>query len=285
MTRPRASSPLRPALPAAAFLLALQGPVVAEATPWAKGAQSEARLIGAGAAPDGGGFLAGIEIRLEPHFITYWRDPGDAGVPPTFSFAGSTNLKSASVRYPAPSRLDEAGAEAFGYEDDVVFPILVEPVDPSKPVSLAVTLDYASCHDICLPAHADLRLALDRDPAPEATLVRDALAAVPRPSAMGAGGPAPAVLAVTAADPDGTFRVRAALPESGGTLFVEAPDGWAYMAGPAAPDGPGRAMFPVKRLDAPTGEARPSAPLTLTLTSAAGAVEVSVTLDGTPAKP
>ncbi len=287
---PRPPSPLRPALRGAvALLLAAsalpRAAVAAEASPWAIGAQSRARLIGAGAGPGGRGLLAGLEIRLEPHFITYWRDPGDAGVPPTFSFAGSTNLKSATPRYPAPSRLDEAGETAFGYEDDVVFPILVEPADPSKPVDLAVTLDYAACHDICLPAHAGLRVALGRDPAPEAARVRDALAAVPRPAAVGAPGPVPAVLAVTAPGADGAFAVRAALPDTGGTLFVEAPEGWAYAAGPSAPDGPGRALFPVKRLDAPKGEARPASPLTLTLTSAAGAVEVPVTLDGAPPKP
>ena len=282
--------PLRPALRGVAALLlavsALPRPATAaEASPWARGAQSRARLIGAGAESEGHGLLAGLEIRLEPHFITYWRDPGDAGVPPTFSFAGSTNLKAATVRYPAPSRLDEGGETAFGYEDDVVFPILVEPADPSKPVALAVTLDYAACHDICLPAHADLRVALDGAPGPEAARVRDALAAVPRPAAVGAGGAPPEVLAVTAPDADGAFAVRAALPDAGGTLFVEAPEGWAYAAGLARPDGPGRALFPVKRLDAPKGEARPTSPLTLTLSSAAGAVEVPVTLDGAPSKP
>lgn len=290
MTRPRRPAPPRPALMAAAAVLlaaaTLPRAAVAEsASAWAKGAQSEARLIGAGPAPDGGGLLAGLEIHLEPRFITYWRDPGDAGVPPTFSFAGSTNLGSATVRYPAPSRLDEAGETAFGYRDDVIFPIVVVPVDPGKPVGLAVTLGYAVCHDICLPARADLRLALDRAPAPEAARVRDALRSVPRPAAIGAPGPAPAVLAVTAPDADGGFTVRASLPASGGTLFVEAPEGWAYAAGPATPDGPGRAVFPVKRLDAPKGEASPKAPLTLTLTSAEGAVEVAAPLDGAPARP
>ena len=231
--------------------------------------------------------LAGLEIRLEPHFITYWRDPGDAGVPPTFSFAGSTNLKSADVRYPAPSSIDEAGAEVFGYEGGVVFPILVEPVDPSQSVGLAVTLDYAVCHNICRPAHADLRLALDRRPAPEAARVRDALAAVPRPAAVGPAGAAPAILTVTPPDAAGAFSVRAALPETGGRLFVEAPEGWSYAAGPPAPDGPGQGMFPVKRLDGPKGEGRPNGPLTLTLTSTAGAVEVRVALgrEGVPRAP
>ncbi|WP_165359364.1 protein-disulfide reductase DsbD domain-containing protein [Lichenibacterium minor] len=288
--------PLRPALlGAGAALLATALPQAVDAapvtskaaeaagrSPWSEGAQSRARLIDAGPGPGGHGLLAGVEIRLEPRFITYWRDPGDAGVPPSFSFAGSTNLKTATVRYPAPSKFDEAGAEAFGYRDDVVFPVLVEPADPSKPVGLAVTLDYAACHDICLPAHADLRLALGRGAAPEAAWVGDALSAVPRPGTVGGGG-TPAVRGVEPA-PDGGFRVTASGAGRGAALFVEAPEGWAYAAGTPVVAG-GDAVFPVKRLDRPKGAEVPPAPLVLTLTAPAGSVEVPVTLDGAAPKP
>ena len=274
----------RPSRALAAALLASTVPaaaLAADASPWARGTQSQARLVDGGRAPSGG-LLAGLEIRLQPHFITYWRDPGDAGVPPTFSFAGSTNLKSATVRYPAPRSIDEAGDKAFGYEDAVTFPILVEPSDPSKPVGLAVTLDYAACHDVCLPAHADLKLALDGQPSPEATRVREALSDVPRPGTVGGGG-APAVRSVVPG-PDGGFTVTTSGTGRDGSLFVEAPEGWAYAAG--APDvAGGAAVFPVKRLDHPKGAETPPAPVILTLTAPTGAVEVSVTLDGTAPRP
>ncbi len=281
--RPRAShSPLLP-LSIAGWLAAalLSGAQASEASPWAKAAQSEARLIeGGGSGRDA---VAGLEIRLQPRFITYWRDPGDAGVPPSFSFAGSTNLKAATVRYPLPRKLDEAGAVAFGYEGDVTFPILVVPVDPSRPVGLSVALDYAACHEICLPAHADLHLVLDGRPSAEAGRVDEALAAVPRPATVGAPG-SPGILTVA---PDGTagdLAVTAAAAGSGATLFVEAPEGWAYEAGPSRAEGD-VTVFPVKRLDHPKDAARPPGPLVLTLGTAAGAIEVPVALDGPAATP
>ena len=258
-----------------AGLLARPGPAWAAAvSPWASAAQSRARLIEGASA--GGTLMAGLEIRLEPQFITYWRDPGDAGVPPTPSFAGSTNLKSAILRYPAPKRLDEAGAVAFGYVGDVTFPILIEPVDPSRPVGLAVALDYAACHDICLPAHADLRLTLDGKPSAEAGRVAEALAAVPRPSALGGPG-SPTIRAVT---PDGAggFTVAAAGAGPEGALFVEAPEGWAFAVGPARPDG-ADTLFPVKRVDHPKGIERLPGPVTLTLVGRDGAVEVPARVD------
>ncbi len=102
-------------------------------TDWAKAAKSDARLVAAG------GALAGFEIRLAPGAITYWRDPGEAGVPPTFDFSGSDNVAKVEPVFPAPKRIQEAdGSEAFGYDAGVVIPLIVEPRDPAKPVTLAL---------------------------------------------------------------------------------------------------------------------------------------------------
>ena len=279
----------------------------AESTAWVSGAHSSARLIeavvpspadaadGASSAP----LLAGIEVRLDPHFITYWRDPGDAGVPPSFDVAASTNLKSADVRYPAPERLDEAGAEAYGYSHDVVFPLRVTPLDPAKPVTLAVEFEYAVCYNICLPARAELRLTLDGRPSAEGDRVLTALAAVPRQARLGADGPLPRILTVRP-DPGESagerYTVEAVAGEDSGTLFVEAPEGWAFEAGApvpraaalppdAAPSGAKRLLFPVKRLDAPKGQSRPTTPVTLTLVTPSGAIETPVQLDAGPTTP
>ena len=93
-------------------------------------AKSRARLVA-----DARG--AGFEIALAPGAITYWRDPGEAGVPPTFDFSGSANLAKAEVEYPAPERIAEPdGSTAFGYDASVILPIRVTPADPAKPVRL-----------------------------------------------------------------------------------------------------------------------------------------------------
>ena len=82
----------------------------ADASPWAEDTRSAVRLI-AGANKNGEAPLrAGIEIKLQPGWKTYWRYPGDSGVPPRFDFSGSENLKAAKVLYPAPHLFtDEAG--------------------------------------------------------------------------------------------------------------------------------------------------------------------------------
>ena len=82
----------------------------ADSSAWSDEGHAAARLI-AGSNETGALTLrAGIEIKLEPGWHTYWRYPGNSGVPPRFNFSGSDNLKRAEVRYPAPHLLhDETG--------------------------------------------------------------------------------------------------------------------------------------------------------------------------------
>lgn len=127
----------------------------------ARAAHSSARLLSAGA-PQDGVHRAGVEIELDPKTITYWRQPGDVGSPPHFDFSKSDNVLKVEVLYPAPKHIVEAESEAAGYDQRVIFPLRVTPRDPAKPVALRLTLDYAACGTICLPAKAQLTLALPK---------------------------------------------------------------------------------------------------------------------------
>lgn len=132
----------------------------ADASPWSEDSRSGIRLI-AGANKTGEAPLrAGIEIKLQPGWKTYWRYPGDSGVPPRFDFAGSDNLKSAKVLYPAPHLFADEAGQSLGYKDAVIFPVLISALLPGKPVTLRLKLDYAVCEKLCIPAEgrADLTL-------------------------------------------------------------------------------------------------------------------------------
>ena len=140
--------------------------------------------------PDGksgdGAFLrAGIEIRLEPGWQTYWRDPGDSGAPPKFDFSASENVKSVSVLWPAPQRFpDGAGGNSIGYINHVILPLHVVPTDDAKQTALRLKLDYDICSNICIPVEANLALRLSGDGAEDAAIER-AEVRVPRHVALG----------------------------------------------------------------------------------------------------
>ncbi|MBB4199685.1 hypothetical protein GGD83_003506 [Rhodoblastus sphagnicola] len=119
---------------------------------------ADAQLIDGGLASSGR--YAGLRIRLPGDALTYWRDPGDAGVAPNFDFSKSDNLGSAEALFPVPARFDEAGFQAIGYKHEVVFLLRLSAKDPAGTIGLAVAVDYAVCAQLCIPAHADLRLDL-----------------------------------------------------------------------------------------------------------------------------
>ena len=233
-------------------------------TDWAPAAKSQARLIA------GGGDLAGFEIALAPGAITYWRDPGDAGLPPTLDFSLSDNVASVEPEFPAPKRIKEAdGGEAFGYDGGVVFPLRVKPRDPTKPATLKLNADFAVCEKVCLPAKAHLELKLPSVPgSPFAGAIDAALAAVPRVVAAKDFGALEALSAdswlLCSAQEDGPPR----------DLFVEAPEGWWLKTTPAQADG-GRDCFTLTIGDKPKDAALPVA-LRLTLTGGAGPVETTI---------
>src|SRR5262249_31521832 len=77
----------------------------ADVSPWDTGKYWAARLIAGNV--DGSNLRAGLEIKLDPGWKTYWRYPGDSGVPPVFDFASSENVKSVTVLWPAPQRFPD----------------------------------------------------------------------------------------------------------------------------------------------------------------------------------
>ena len=107
--------------------------------------------------------LAGIQLRMDPGWKTYWRNPGDSGVPPSFDWTGSKNLKHAEVLYPAPHRFADAGGTAIGYDDQVVFPVKLTPERDGEPIELKLAFAFGLCKDLCIPNDVSLGLTLDAE--------------------------------------------------------------------------------------------------------------------------
>ena len=100
---------------------------------------------------------AGVDIQMADGWKTYWKIPGDSGVPPVFDWSRSHNVKNIEVLWPAPHRYEDITGKSIGYKKRVVFPLKITPSDASRPVLLHIVLDYAICSDICVPARAELQ--------------------------------------------------------------------------------------------------------------------------------
>ena len=97
---------------------------------------------------------------MQPGWKTYWRYPGDSGVPPHFDFSGSENLKDVKVLYPAPHLFTDETGQSLGYKEKVIIPLAVSPQQPGKPVRLRLKIDYAVCEKLCVPAEGRAELVL-----------------------------------------------------------------------------------------------------------------------------
>lgn len=259
------------ALPAATWTSAW----AADASPWDGDAHGALRLIA--------GARAGIEIKLAPAWKTYWRYPGDSGVPPRFDFAGSQNVKSVEVLWPAPHRFSDESGVTIGYKDDVIFPLRIVPQDAAKPVLLRLKADYAVCEKLCMPVEGRAELALDGRRSELDQNIGAFAARVPARAKLGDG--APLAVRTVRRDSSGDRRrviVDVAAPKSGPVdLFVEGPTpDWALpvpepIAG--APAGLQRFAFVLDGL--PPGASADGPLLTFTLVAPPGAIEVSTHLD------
>jgi DsbC/DsbD-like thiol-disulfide interchange protein len=255
------------------------------ASPWVELNSARVRLLaGPAAAKPGKAYLAGVEVTLADGWKTYWRMPGDAGVPPTFSWDGSSNVASVKVAYPAPSRMREPAAQTVGYKGSVLFPVEVVPKNAAKPVDLKLALELGICREICIPAEATISLTLQPsllkgEPAPE---IAAALEQVPRPSASRRAGD-PELMRATASleGPAPRLYIEARFPRgaAGADLFVEAPDGLYVPMASRVADGPdGTVKFEVDLSRGDSARDLKGKTLTLTLVGDAGATEAAWTV-------
>jgi DsbC/DsbD-like thiol-disulfide interchange protein len=170
-----------------AELLAPGQPGLASSGDWVRRDHSAVRLLQGEVVGDA--YLAGVEFVLGDGWKTYWRMPGESGVPAEFDWSASMNVAAVAVDWPAPHRMYDAAGEGVGYKDQVVFPLTVKLARPGSPARLDLKLFYALCKDICVPASAELSLDLAAAPAVQADvdLIRRYRDLVPVDDANGRG--------------------------------------------------------------------------------------------------
>jgi suppressor for copper-sensitivity B len=136
------------------------------ATEWLEGPKADIRLISATTAVgDLETIPLGIEVRLDDGWKTYWRSPGDAGIPPHVEWENSGNLATAAFQWPAPVRFNYYDLETFGYEKQVVFPVNAQLRNVGEAVSLHARVDLLICDDVCIPHTFNATLDLPAGPA------------------------------------------------------------------------------------------------------------------------
>ncbi len=264
---------------AAAMLVALPFAAHAQdASPWTRDSHAQIRLLAG--SRNGPVLLGGISFKLDKGWKTYWRTPGDSGVPPRFDFSKSENVEAVTVLWPAPQAFpDGAGGTALGYHNDVVIPLRIAVHDQNKPVTLNANIQYAVCEKLCVPAQADLSLAFTSVASTEDSTLSAALDRVPKPANVGDPNP----LTIRDVKRVGTKSVQVDVvspDKKEPALFVEGPSpDWALPVPKlAAHHPPGVKRFVFDLVGLPTGVNPEGAALKFTLTGGERAYEFNVNL-------
>jgi DsbC/DsbD-like thiol-disulfide interchange protein len=274
--------PARAALGLAATLFATSLAIEAraqDASPWQRDAHSAVRLLAG--SRSGTVLLGGIAFQIQPGWKTYWRTPGDSGVPPRFDFSKSENIEAVTVLWPAPVKFDDgAGGHSLGYHDQIILPLRIVAKNADKPVMLRAAINYAVCEKLCIPVEANAELPITSVASTEDNALFAALDTVPKPANV--GDPNPLTIRDVKREGKSTVLVDVASPDSTEvSLFAEGPTpDWGLPVPKLLEHGPpGVKRFAFELEGLPPGTNPAGAALKLTLVGGDRSYEFNINLD------
>lgn len=206
--------------------LCLPSPAAAETTPWAQNEGGRMRIVTL--PPDASGRVrGGLEIEPKPGWITYWREPGEAGIPPKLSVADGGAAAIGELSYPVPKRVGDGKLLDIGYDKPVTLPFELTLNDPKEPKPLTLSSFIGLCRDICIPFQADFLLHLkpeEMTPPEEFMILQKAGAFLPDPPSMDF-----AVTHYSLTNADKVLKLALRLPQGTKTkpqVLVTGPEGY-----------------------------------------------------------
>ncbi len=129
---------------------------------WIIDEHTKSRLFVGGYDKEKGILHLGWQVSLKDGWKTYWRSPGEAGLPPRWEWSETKNIRTISVNWPRPELHHIFGMDTYTYHNEVILPIDLEIADKTKAVSIALNLQYLICADICIPQEGDYSLDVSK---------------------------------------------------------------------------------------------------------------------------
>jgi DsbC/DsbD-like thiol-disulfide interchange protein len=204
-------------------------PAHAATSDWATSEGGRMRVVAL--SPDAAGHIrAALQIEPKRGWITYWREPGESGIPPQLTVAADGNVALQAIAYPVPKPLMIGSIEEIGYDSAVTLQLDLKVTDHGKAAKLDLTAFIGMCRDICIPFQAKFTLPLsDAEPtaSEEATILSAAAASLPQ-------APSPDFdVRSHALSADGkVLSLRLSLPNSAHSpplVYVTGPSGYVFF--------------------------------------------------------
>ena len=104
----------------------------------------------------------GLRFKLDPRWHLYWRNPGDSGMAPSVEWQLPEGVEAAPLQWPAPRRIPLEPLMMFGYEDELLLPVVLKIADTVEgdAVVLVAKTTWLVCEEVCISGEATLELRL-----------------------------------------------------------------------------------------------------------------------------
>ena len=137
-------------------------PLLALSTDWVINDKSKVRLISSKTSSDNmDEIIIGLEYQLDPGWKTYWKSPGGGGFPQKIIWNNSSNINDIKIEWPTPKEFEILGLTSLGYEERVIFPLIIKLKDKNKLTNISINTNYLVCETICIPGNANLFLEIE----------------------------------------------------------------------------------------------------------------------------
>lgn len=142
-----------------AALLSSQTPALAEMSEWAVNDGGRMRIVALPPEPDGT-VRGALQIEPRDGWITYWKQPGQAGIPPQLSLAPDSGLTLTDMKFPVPKQFVDGNIRDLGYDHPVTLPFTIKIDDIKRPALFKASAFIGLCRNICIPFQAEFQVNL-----------------------------------------------------------------------------------------------------------------------------
>lgn len=160
-----------------------------------------------------GTYMTALRLVLSDGWKTYWRAPGDAGIPPQFNWRNSRNVGDMAITWPTPHVFNQNGLQTIGYKNQLVLPVEITPKKPGQPVHLRGEVEIGLCKDVCIPGTLSVDHQLNADAARNPVI---AAAMALRPYSESEAGVHAATCRLSPIDGGMRIEARVTMPSAGG---------------------------------------------------------------------
>ncbi|HEV2320530.1 MAG TPA: protein-disulfide reductase DsbD domain-containing protein, partial [Verrucomicrobiae bacterium] len=130
----------------------------------ARAAHTQATLVLSDeTAKPGDTLWAGVYLKMEPEWHTYWKNSGDAGMPTTIVWQLPPGVTAGDIHWPIPEKLPPAEVTTYGYNDETMLlvPLKIGTNVPPGPITLTANLAWLECKDVCVPVKTSVQATLN----------------------------------------------------------------------------------------------------------------------------